>query len=161
MINLTVSTLFIIIVLWRRRMPAVVLRIDIENSSKILYCNNSFDNIVIICILIIVQSASFIQAFRCRKLPRHLNEAMTIVYASFIVTTSCCVMFPVYLFQQFEEDGEIVQAFLLVGNNLVLFFFLYCKKIFIIIFRPQKNTTRYFRMKQLNSIQKQAKKICK
>ena len=114
------------------------------------------DNIVGSCLLIIIQLCSFIQAFRCRKLPSHLSEAINIVYGSFIVTVSLCVMFPIYFYQKNDENGELVQALVLSGNNLILLLFMYGKKIYIILFCPQKNTKKYFRGKQLQEMRKNA-----
>ena len=106
-----------------------------------------------------LQLGSFIQAFRCRNLPNHLNEAMNIVYASFTVTVSFVVMFPICHFQENQEDCETAQMLVLIGNSLVLLLMMYGKKVFIMLLRPQKNTRQYFRRKQMEELAIQAKRI--
>lgn len=128
--------------------------INLKKGQREQFCNTGTQLNILIAFSICLHLACLYRAYQCRKLPGYLNEATSMVYASFICTVSLGVMYPIYYFQKNPIDSQLVHLVVLSGNNLLTLLFVYSYKIYLIIFRPQQNTKRFLRQLQLQEIQK-------
>ena len=109
--------------------------------------------------LILLQLVCFVPAFKIRKLPSVFNEAMSIVYTSFIVMVTFMVMCPIFYFQKSSLDKLCILWVTFSINNLIIMILMYGKKVMIILFHPEQNTKEYFREKTLASMSRKADSI--
>jgi len=146
--------LLIILVLMYKTTPTKSESINLEEGQREQFCNTGPHLNILFSFSICLHLACCYRAYQCRRLPGYLNEATTMVLASFIATVSFAVMYPIYHFQKNHIDGSLVHLIVLCSNNLVILLLVYSYKICIIIFHPQKNTKRFLRQMQLQEMQK-------
>ena len=160
LINIVIG-LLLIAVMWQNNFPSVIEDRRKSNLKNFMHCNcGSTDNTLII-FMVIMHLGCFAQAFRSRNLPSHLNETMTIMYASLIATVAFSVMFPIYYSKKSKENAELVHVLVLAGNNLILLFMLYGKKVYNMVLHPERNTKEYFRRMQMEQIEMQSQKFAR
>ena len=154
-----IVSLFVInsclVVLYIQRSPDPEYIRDDVKLVRVHHCSVFHENSLIV-IIIVYQLVCLVQAFRGRNLPSIMNDAMAMVYAIFIITVSFVVTFPIAHFQG-PKHVEFVRLTVLLLNNLVLIVFLYGKKCFIIVFRPQENTKQKFQKQRMEEISRQVK----
>lgn len=120
---------------------------DVILLKKWVSCETYFHvNIQMICFIVCHLFCS-VPAYRGRKLPYVFNEAMLIVYTSFICILSFAVSFPIRHFQKSLFDKALTHWVVFLVNNMVVVFLLYVSKCFVIVWKPKKNTREYFRSK--------------
>lgn len=120
-----------------------------EVYHKVIYCNTSAHLHVQIVYFIALQLVALVRAFQGRKLPRVLNESLSIVYATFTACIIYATMFPIYFFQKSSLDGIKVHWFCLLLSNFSFMVIFYMSKINIILFHPDQNTKVYYRVKMM------------
>ena len=147
------------VIMFEQTRPASNDRLDFKSYQRLIYCNTDSHTSVVIGFMICVQLACFVQAFRCRNLPGYINEAMSITYATFITTVSFLVMYPIQFSRKNPQDGSKVQVLTLLGNTTVFFIFMYGKKTYFMLFQSHKNTTQFFRGKQMQAMEMKAKRL--
>ena len=125
-----------------------------DDLKRIQFCNTETHFNILIMFTILLHLVCTYRAFQCRKLPGYLNEATSIVFASFIPTLSFCVMFPIAYFQKNGVDVSVVHLAVLCGNNLIIIVCIYSYKLYIIIFHPEQNTMQFLRDIRLENIKK-------
>lgn len=123
------------------------------------YCEHELQMILQIVFLVCLQIACFIPAYQGRNLPSVFNNAMVIVYVSFVMLISSLVFFPVYLFQNDPRDKLIVEHLIFQWLGLMQICFLYWPKLYVILIHPEKNTKEYLREKTLLSSMTRAKSL--
>jgi len=131
--------------------------LDFYLKIRYQFCLSQWHSNVINFLSLFIQLGCMVQAFRCRSLPDHLNEAMSILYLSFFTVVSGTILFPIYHFQKNEIDASMVHLIVFQSNNLITLLLLYCKKTYIILFRQHLNTTQYFRQQQMKAIEMKAR----
>ena len=107
---------------------------------------------VLIAYTISLHLACSYRAYQYRNLPGYLSEATSIAIGSFAVTISFTVMYPISHFQKNQLDVSVVQILFVAGNNLLIYLFMYGYKVYLIIFRPMKNTKYYARKLQIQAV---------
>ena len=132
-----------------------ILTLQDSDFSKTASCNTGFHNNLQIFYMLLLQILPSVQAFRGRNLPGPFNEALCIVYMTFISIVSYTVMVPIFYFQHSEAQKEIVQFFVLITTNLVQVVLLYGKKTYTILFQKHKNTKQCMRNQLQGSIIRQ------
>ena len=130
--------------------PQVIGHTDLVNYTKDMSCNTDFHVTIQVCYLLFLQISPGVQAFRGRNLPGPFNEAMSIIYTTFVTVVGYSTMVPVYKFQKVYSDKATIQCFVILLVALLQLNILYGKKIYIIWFRHQKNTKVYVRSKLQN-----------
>ena len=133
------------------RYPSILMVVE--------YCEHELQMILQIAFLICLQIACFIPAYQGRNLPSIFNNAMVIVYLSFVMVVSSLVFFPIYLFQHDPRDKLIVEHLIFQWLGLFQISFLYWPKVYIILVHPEKNTKEYFREKTLLASMTRAKSL--
>ena len=119
---------------------------DFEDQSsmvKIMYCNTAFHTDSLFVVLIAFQLVCLVQAFRGRNLPSPMNDALSMVYAILITTLAFTVYFPISYFQS-TVDKEFIQLVVMLINCCVYGVLLYGRKLYVVLFRAEKNTRSYF-----------------
>ena len=122
--------------------------VQITEKSYTIYhdCRNTLAiytaNITYVLILEIVCG---IQCFRGRKIPEEFNEAKYISYATFLSTVAICLSILLKFGAVFSKTSTLLQILFLLFSNLSVLLLLYGYKMFIIISRPEKNTTKIFK----------------
>ena len=117
-----------------------------EVYQKVIYCDTSAHLHVQIVYFIVLQLVALVRAFQGRKLPRVLNDSLSIVYATFTACVIYATMFPIYFFQKSSLDGIKVHWFCLLLSNFSFMVIFYMSKINIILFHPNRNTKVYYRV---------------
>ena len=116
---------------------------------NIIYCNTSAHLHVQIVYFLALQMIALVRAYQGRKLPRVLNDSMSIVYATFTVSVIYATMFPIYFFQNGALNGTKVHWFCLLLSNFCFLVMFYMNKINVILFHPDQNTKVYYRVKMM------------
>ena len=116
---------------------------DQSSMVKIMYCNTAFHTDSLFVVLIAFQLVCLVQAFRGRNLPSPMNDAMSMVYAILITTLAFTVYFPISYFQS-TVDKEFIQLVVTLINCCVYGVLLYGRKLYVVLFRAEKNTRTYF-----------------
>jgi len=142
--------IFFVCITIHGKIPKVIGHIDLINYTKDLSCNTDYHVTIQVCYLLTLQISPAVQAFRGRNLPGPFNEAMSIIYATFVTVVAYSTMVPVYKFQKVHSDKATIQCFVIMLVAFLQVIVLYGKKIFIIWFQPQKNTKAYVRNKLQN-----------
>ena len=146
----------ILTVLLKGKLPVVLSTINIEQKQQIFYCNNSIQFNVLIAFAICLHLACSYRAYQYRHLPGYLSETTSIAIGSFAVTISFVVMYPISHFQKSQLGVTVVQVLFVAGNNILMYLFMYGYRMYMIIFRPKKNTKHYARQLQLQAAQERA-----
>lgn len=123
----------------------VSARLDMVKLTMDLFCTDGAQVNVQIYYHLALQILPAVQAFRGRNLPGPFNEAMIIVYTTFITIVTYVAMQPIYHFQDVESNKATVQCCTLVLINLVQLALFYWKKVFVVVFQRHKNTKEYVR----------------
>ena len=137
--------------------PVMVYSEDKVQMHRIFRCDTVTEReSTLNCFLVIGHLACLVQAFRGRKLPSgvaDVNNAMSLVYVSLITTIAFGVSFPISFFQN-DRESMLMQGLILLVNCHVMLVFLYGPNVFVILFKPHKNTRQYFNQKRLDEMSK-------
>ena len=140
--------------------PRNQVSFDHENYTKTLTCNTGHHLNTQVAILILQYLSTTVQAYRGRSLPGPFNEAMNIVYSTFIVVVTYLVIFPIHYMQQ-DVLVKFSIHFLVIPAASVLFNFVYYgPKLFVVIFEPHKNTRTYFQRKMMEDARGKVQSQC-
>lgn len=139
------------------------VNVDVDNVEvgkavfrKFMYCNTSFHIHAQVVYFISLLIFALIRAFQGRKIPTILNDAMSIIYATFTVSIVYAIMFPIYFFQRNELDGAKVHWFCLLLSNFLFMVIFYGTKVNVILFHPGRNTKAYYRVMMMSNAKKMA-----
>ena len=155
-INMLVG-LSIILILLQNEPIRVGHSLDFNLKIRSEFCSSQGHNNIVNILSLLIQIGCMGQAFRCRRLPAHLNEAMSILYLSFFTIMSSIILFPIYYFQKNEIHASLVHLVVFQCNISITLLLLYGKKTYIMLFQPHLNTKLYFRQQQMNAIEMKAK----
>ena len=124
---------------------AITVRVHKE-MIKDVYCNTEeFVNIQLGYSMVLQLFTAF-QAFKCRSLPGPFNEAMSIVYSTFVVIVTYSVTFPIYYFlQRIPSRQSNVHFVSLSVTSFFSMLILYGHRLFVVVFKSSKNTKEYIR----------------
>ena len=111
-----------------------------------------------IAFFISIHLACIVPAYRGRNLPSLFNEATPIIYLSFISIMSFLVLLGIEPFQRHQYSKDVTLWVVLTNNCVCVLLFLYGKKIYIIFFKPEKNTKDYLKNQTLASMAKRTNK---
>ena len=124
------------------------------NESEMIrfhHCNTHLHQNIQILLLMVFQLTCSTQAYRCRKLPDVLNEAMSLFYTILVTSVSLGVSFPISYFRRYQTDKEFLNMIILIINCYVTLALLYGRKCYIMLFQPAKNTKHYFNKKRMGN----------
>ena len=138
--------LFISYVQWE---PKLNFYLDCTMVQRIHYCNTGVHQNLQILLLTSYQLMCSVQAYRCRKLPDFMNDAMSLFYAILITSVSFGVSFPMSYFRRQPIDKEFVGVIIMLINCYVTLLLLYAKKCYIMLWKPNKNTRDYFQKRRM------------
>ena len=113
--------------------------------EKYTKCKSSAQGIVSIAYILILQLICGIQSFRGRKIPGKYNEANCISYAMFLSTFSLFLSVLLTESIRSNEVSLILEAFMIMLANFSILFFLYFYKVWLIIFKSEKNDIVVYR----------------
>ena len=133
----------------------LVTHIDYMNFTKRTSCNTHLHTNIQIGLLIIQHSFTMIQAYRARNLPGPFNEAMSIVYSSFIGVASCFITFPIFYLQSDKQIKENIHFLVIPSSQLLVLVAFYGKKVWFVVMESQKNTQHYVRHQMMKLAQTQ------
>ena len=110
------------------------------------FCSGSFNTImgVNLAYCFVIAVICGICAFRSRRLPQNYNEAKTTSFAMFafcLIWTCACV---VYLSVTSSIQKQSVLLYTSLLSMTLIFFATYSEKLYILIWRPDLNTKKYF-----------------
>ncbi|XP_065658607.1 vomeronasal type-2 receptor 26-like [Hydra vulgaris] len=107
---------------------------DSQLTAQILY---------IICLLLI----SSAQSFHARNLPSYYNETLSIAYSTGICSILLTFYFPIYFGIEDNEERMTAIALLILTVNLIIMTIMFLPKLFVVLFRPEKNNRKSFQAK--------------
>ena len=129
--------------------PNVVIHHDHENYVKKIYCNTGSHNNIQIAYLILLHLLSCIQAYRSRNLPEPFNEALSIVYSTFLVVMVYINIFPIYYLQNNIKMRSVVYIMIIPISNICFLLVFYGAKLHLVLCQSHKNTKEHFRSRML------------
>lgn len=97
---------------------------------------------ILMAILILASLTCSYFAYKARKLPDNFNEGKFIAFSMYILVISWLAFYPVYLNIQYMYSVVVLSATTIVAATGLLFC-MFWPKIYIIIWRPHKNTKHY------------------
>ena len=118
-----------------------------SNLELVEYCEHDLHIVLQILFLLSLQIACLVPAYQGRNLPSVFNNAMAIVYASFVMVVCSLVFLPVYLFQADPRHKYIVEHLTFQCLGLAQMSFLYWPKVYVLLFQPEKKSKQYLRAK--------------
>jgi len=107
----------------------------------------------------VLQIACLITAYRGRDLPNVFNESMSLVYSSFITTIIIAVMFVVQVYQKNPLITPLITWIVLSMNSLIYLVLLYARKVYIMLFRKEKNTVSYVQKQTFDAMKDSSRNI--
>ena len=117
--------------------------------EKTIKCSTDGYLHIQIIFIIILSLITLIQAYRVRNLPDNYSESMTILYSSLSAAVFLGILFPIYHSQENDLAQMHVQWIILSSVGLILTLSMYARKLFIIVFQPEKNTMKAWNRKRL------------
>ena len=159
-LNLMLSTAIFICSIKMKELKEKSIR-NQSTLESVEYCEHGVHICLQIVFLICLQIACFIPAYQGRNLPSVFNNAMAILYGSFVMVVSSLVFFPIYLFQVDPRQKYIVEHLIFQCLGLIQVGFMYWPKVFILLFQPQKKTKHYLRKKTFKSSVSKANGVCR
>ena len=133
----------------------VTTHLDYVNFTIRQSCNTHLHVNIQIGLLIIQYSFTMVQAYRARNLPGPFNEAISIVYSSFIGVVSCFITFPIFYLQSDKQVKQNVHIMVLPISQLLFLVVFYGKKVWFVMMESQKNTQQYVRHQMMKLAQTQ------
>ena len=161
-VNTFFAIMLLLVTLNFRPMEIESVRHDDNGNLQLkLFCDGGTDLHISVQVIyqILLQIACLVPAFLGRNLPNVFNEAMSIIYASFVMNVAYVVLFPIKYFQKEMQYRAMVQWIVLNCNAFSLLFFLYGKKLYLVLFKPKKNTKVYFREQTMESVKKKVQRL--
>ena len=132
--------------------PSLLPSLDNTKMTRNLHCSTGFHQNLQIMLLTAYQLMCSAQAYRCRKLPDFMNEAMSLFYTFLITSVSFGVSFPMSYFRRQPVDREFIGVIILLINCYVTLLLMYVKKCYIMIWQPKKNSKEYFNKKRMEHV---------
>ena len=129
--------------------PKVIVHFDDAKYEKLITCNTSYHLNMQVAMLILQHLFATVQAYRGRNLPGPFNEAMSIVYSTFIVVMTYSIIFPIYYLQQDVLVKAYIHFVIIPAASGLFIFVFYGSKIFFVVCKTHKNTRTYFRQKMM------------
>jgi len=130
----------------------VVEEFNDSQFIKRLRCNTGSHMNLQTYYLMLLQIFPAVQAFRGRYLPGPFNEAMTIVYITFISITIYAISIPIYYFHGREYSNSTCNWLVSVLTSFIQLVLLYGNKTITILFKQHKNTKDYVRSRIQDNI---------
>ena len=109
-----------------------------------IYCDTMTINISQTIYTSFVALICMIQAFRARKLPENYNETKFITMAMLCVFLVQLISLPLLASRQSPQAIALTEGIMICLINSLLLLILYGYKVIIILFLPEKNTSKYF-----------------
>jgi len=157
-ISLAIS-IILIVVTFAQDFPSVAQSRDSMNYLIYYSCSNLTHVFVQMAYGMVLQICCFVTAYRGRNLPNVFNESMSMVYSSFITTIITAVMFVVQIFQKDPLVAPIITWTVLSMNSLIYLILLYARKVYIMLFRKEKNTVSYVQKQTFSAMKNSSKNI--
>ncbi|CAH8439887.1 unnamed protein product [Heterobilharzia americana] len=112
----------------------------LPNNLMLCFPNFTIKQIITIFIPLILMCLSTVYAYKIRKVPSGFNEARALAFVNYI-NCICFVTTPVLMYYAQKTTLELVPlSFLLIATATNEFSLLILPKMYIILFRPYKNT---------------------
>jgi len=159
LVTILLISLCVSIVLAVHDRPSMITVRKVSALLKLTYCANLRHINSQLGFGMFLQLASFVTAYRGRKLPDIFNESMKLVYASFITCLSFVVMFAIQYFQK-DPLLPLEIAWLAVLFNINVYVFLCnASKIFSILIKKERNTVAYVQKKTFETMTTMSKNL--
>ena len=128
--------------------PEIQYRYIESDFTKVVTCNNDTHTIIQLFFVLLIILTNGIQAIRARGLPSYFKETTHVIYSSFISVVLLIAATGIY----FAQKGLVTKDKILVLSiqtlNILNFLLVYSYKLYIIMFKPNKNTTAAFNQKR-------------
>ena len=147
------SSLFLVGVIGNS--PGIIHIYHNEELVKEITCSNNSDTMVQLFFFLFLVLVNGIQAFRSRSLPSHFKETNHVIYSSFISILMLSVVTILYFLQNKATTRNIVLGLAVLNLNIVNFVLIYSYKLFVILVKPQLNTTAAFNAKRKKKLENQ------
>ncbi|XP_057291138.1 extracellular calcium-sensing receptor-like isoform X2 [Hydractinia symbiolongicarpus] len=134
----------------------VLLTKEPSTLTEHLRCNTTSHLYVQLLYLLVLSMLIMINSYKARKLPENFNETKFICYGVFVFMVTIMALVPIQLGRKFGERFVIVDTLLISLPNFALLVFMYTLKVYIVLFKPEKNTVTVMRSQLL---QKMSEKV--
>ena len=149
-ITLVPLTSIMLAVIHYRYNPSQIMTLfDDVTVKKSVTCNTDGHLHIQIIFIIFLSLVTLIQSYRVRKLPDNYSESMTILYSSLSAAVFLGILFPLYYSQGSQYGRMHMQWIILSFVGLIMALSMYVRKLFIIVFYPEKNTMKAWNRKRL------------
>ena len=143
----------ILIIAWQATSPSLALFQNQEDNTRLLECHESFPaaHIIAICYPIVILVLATLLAFRERHLTDNFNEAKSISFATLALCILLVGFIPTYRYVV-GNNRILVIAFTLFVAAFACMGCMFIPKLYIIFFRPERNTVETNHETDKNSV---------
>jgi len=142
--------------------PLVVQKRNTDKYLIYIFCSNHLHIFIQMAYGMVLQIACFVTAYRCRNLPNVFNESMS-VYSVLVIqrltTVITSVMFVVQAFQKDPLVTPLITWIVISLNTVIFLVFLYARKVYIMIFRKEKNSLSYIQKQTFDAMKNSSMKL--
>ena len=118
-------------------------------ASMAYSCGENYDILILVLLgyIFAIAFTCSVFAFKARKLPENYNEARYTSFAMFSFCLAWLCFAPLYFSMQASADRDFVMCVLSFLATSCMLLITYALKIYIMLFKPEENTTEHFRAK--------------
>eukprot|EP00111_Clytia_hemisphaerica_P006445 TCONS_00018723-protein len=144
----------ILILIWNYSFnPAEVIEVHhVETKLKDITCQNNASVVIQLFFVLLLVLANGVQAFRARKLPSHFTETTHVIYSSFTTVLLIAASTGIYFAQKSFNVKDRVLWISIHLLNALNFLLIYIYKMFVMLFKPEQNTSQAFNKKRTERI---------
>ncbi|XP_066923398.1 uncharacterized protein [Clytia hemisphaerica] len=130
-------------------------RKDDDDYVREITCRNNDHYVIQLIYAMFIIIANGVQAFKARHLPSHFKETNHSIYSSFVSVILLAIVSGLYYVPQSPSKKNTLIFFSILGLNLLNFVLIYVYKMYVIIYRPERNTVIAFNMRRKLKFDKQ------
>ena len=120
---------------------------DLRTNKYITKCDTEEEFLIQLIFGFLLAVMCMIQAFKARNLPENFNETKLIFVTMILCVIAVVICTPLRIYLPNPRDKVVIDVILLLSMNSILLLTMYGHKCWIIIFRPEQNTTSAFKQK--------------
>ena len=135
-------------------LPTIDHSLNREKLTRNVFCKNQRHFYLQLSFVLILSLSCLMQAFRGRNLPGYFNESMRTTYSMLITIVILVITFPISISQSDMQDSSLVILLSVTLINLIQLLIMYAYKVYIVLFRAERNTRASFQLAMMKHSEK-------
>ena len=139
--------------------PDVGVVLSEEKLTRDVYCSNLVHLQIQLAYVVMLSMFCLMQAFRGRNLPGRFNESTRATYSMLFTILILGITFTIINSQPKGKDISLVTIISVTLINIIQLLFMYSYKVFVIVFRPNKNTKKAFQLSMMRHAREESSRV--